>query len=726
MKRLKEALRTWNKEVFSIMDLGIDKTVQELNEVEDLIGNVDPSSLNSKDLVKKFWEQIHSKESLLRQKARSKWIQEGDSNSRFFHSSIKGRRRRNQIVMLKKGADWLEGVAAIKKEAKDHFSKHLSEEWSLRPFLQGLDFNSLSTDDNAMLLAPFDEVEVKDIIWSCDGNKSPGPDGFNIMFFKSRWSIVKKDVMNFLGEFHEKALLPKALTASFLTLIPKKDHPQDLFDYRPICLIGSLYKILSKILANRLKRVLGKLISKCQSAFLPQRQILDGVVVLNEVMDLAKRSKDSCMLFKVDFERAYDTVSWGFLERMMIKMGFSEGWLNWMRACIFQSSMSVLVNGSPTEDFIIGRGLRQGDPLSPFLFLIVAEGLAGMMKKAVSIGKFKGFKVNANLHFELLQFADDTIIMGEDSWENIWAIKSLLRGFELVSGLKINFEKSKLYGVNVDSCFLKAGAAFLSCNTAATPFKFLGIPVGANPRRRETWNPVLEAMTKRLNSWNSRNLSFGGRLTLINSVLASIPLYFFSFFKAPICVLKSIERIQRNFLWGGSLEEKKLCWVKWDQVCLPKEEGGLRVKNLELFNLALLCKWKWRLLHNDDAIWFDLLRHRYKSFPSFLLGDHETVSYANSSIWWRDVISSGRGVSDNWFKSNISCRVGNGHNTNFWNFRWYGNQAFCELFPDLYAKEVRKNVSVAELLGGAGSGLMWRWNWATPLDVNEEQQALNL
>ncbi|PNX58635.1 ribonuclease H, partial [Trifolium pratense] len=174
-------------------------------------------------------------------------------------------------------------------------------------------------------------------------------------------------------------------------------------------------------------------------------------------------------------------------------MGFSTAWMTWMRACIFESSMSILVNGSPTEDFKVGRGLRQGDPLSPFLFLIVAEGLSGMMNKAAAIGKFKGFKVNANLDFHLLQFADDTIIMGEGCWENLWTIKSLLRGFELVSGLKINFVKSKLYGVNVDNRLLEAGAVFLSCNTAAIPFKFLGLPVGANPRRKETWKPVIDA-----------------------------------------------------------------------------------------------------------------------------------------------------------------------------------------------------------------------------------------
>ncbi|CAJ2637160.1 unnamed protein product [Trifolium pratense] len=425
--------------------------------------------------------------------------------------------------------------------------------------------------------------------------------------------------MNFVEEFFVNAVLPKAITSSFLTLIPKKDHPESLSDYRPICLIGCLYKILSKLLANRLKRVLGKLISPCQSAFLPSRQILDGVVVLNEIIDLAKRRKDRCMFFKVDFEKAYDTINWNFLERMMIKMGFAEGWMKWIRACIFNSSMSVLVNGSATEDFKVCRGLRQGDPLSPFLFLIVAESLTGLIKRAVEIGKFQGYKVTDSLQFQILQFADDTILVGEDSWNNLWTIKSVLRGFELVSGLKINFIKSKLYGINVDESFLMAGASFLSCSSDIIPFKFLGIPVGANPRRRDTWRPVVDAMMKRLNTWSGRQLSYGGRITLINSVLASLPVYFFSFFKAPKCVINQLVRIQRNFLWGGGLEDKKLCWVKWDQVCRAKEQGGLGVKNLEFFNIALLTdrlsssreglvwKWEWRdVLTQEEEI--DLLK----------------------------------------------------------------------------------------------------------------------
>lgn len=724
LKKLKEALKVWNREVFGIIDLNIDQTVKDLNDLEEQLvnGDSDPTCLNSKDKVKQFWEQLHAKESLLLQKSRTTWIREGDSNTRFFHASIKGRRRRNQITMLKKGEVWVEGVEEIKSLVQEHFTQHFTEEWPNKPFLQSIAFNSLTAEDNEILLAAFTEEEVRDTVWSCDGNKSPGPDGFNLNFYKVCWSIVKSDVMAFLKEFHDNALLPKAMTASFLTLVPKKDHPQDLFDYRPICLIGSVYKILSKLLANRLNKVLGKLISSCQSAFLPNRQILDRVVVLNELIDLATRRKDECLLFKVDFERAYDTVSWLFLERMMIKMGFATGWLQWMRTCIFESSMSVLVNGSPTNDFKVGRGLRQGDPLSHFLFLIVAEGLAGMMKKAVEIGKFKGYHITDHTQFDILQFADDTILIGEGSWENLWTIKSLLRGFELVSGLKINFVKSKLIGLNIAETFLQAGSSFLSCLPDVVPFKFLGIPVGSNPRRSVTWKPVVDAMSKRLNSWRGRHLSYGGRLTLIDSVLASLPLYFFSFFKAPSCVLKQLVRIQRNFLWGGGLADKRLCWIKWDLICLPKDQGGLGVKNPSLFNKALLSKWNWRFLTDDEAVWADLLKFRYGHLPTHLLAANTTHTVVNSSLWWRDIIGLAKENNENRFMSNISCGVGDGKNIGFWKFKWFGDRPFSELFPDLFSNEADKDVLIAERLQGNDSDRVWSWNWRQQLSTSEQTQ----
>jgi hypothetical protein len=291
---------------------------------------------------------------------------------------------------------------------KNFCENNFQENWKNRPNLNGIHFQSLFDEENNFLTAPFSIEEVREAIWSSDGNKCPGPDGFNFNFFKTCWDIIKGDVMDFLTEFHHNAVLPKAIT-SFLTLVPKKDHPRVLSDYRPICLVSSLYKILSKVLADRLKKVLGKLIDKVQSAFLSKRQIFDGVLVINELVDLAKQRDDNCLLFKVDFERAYDTVSWKFLEYMMERMGFADTWMRWIRSCVCQSSMSVLVNGSPMADLSVGKGLRQGDPLSPFLFLIVAEGLTGLMRKAVDGGSFHGFKVNNNILFRRRQLGQPMV-----------------------------------------------------------------------------------------------------------------------------------------------------------------------------------------------------------------------------------------------------------------------------------------------------------------------------
>jgi hypothetical protein len=163
----------------------------------------------------------------------------------------------------------------------------------------------------------------------------------------------------------------------------------------------------------------------------------------------------------------------------------------------------------------------------------VAEGLPGMMKRAVDIDKFKGYQIKHSIQFKIL-----TILIGEGSWANLWTIKSLLRGFEMVSGLKINFVKRKLFGLNVEARLLEASSSFLSCLSDVVPSKFLGIPIGVNPRRCATWKLVGNAMTKRLNSWSSRQLSYGDRITLINSVLANLPLYFFFFLRLLLALYK--------------------------------------------------------------------------------------------------------------------------------------------------------------------------------------------
>lgn len=210
-------------------------------------------------------------------------------------------------------------------------------------------------------------------------------------------------------EFYERTKLPTSLISYFLALIPKIDNLQKLGDFRPISLLGCLYKILAKLLASRLRKVMDLIIGLYQSAFLAKRNILDGVIVINEAVDYARKSGKECFILKVDFEKAYDSVNWKFLDYMMGRFGLCNKWRSWIRKCIFNGNLSVLVNGSPTEEVQIQKGLKQGDPLTSFLFLLVAEGLNGLMRSAVSKKKFKGFQVGrGETELSILKYVDDT------------------------------------------------------------------------------------------------------------------------------------------------------------------------------------------------------------------------------------------------------------------------------------------------------------------------------
>jgi hypothetical protein len=199
--------------------------------------------------------------------------------------------------------------------------------------------------------------------------------------------------MRFTSEFHRNGKLAKGLNSTFIALIPKVESPQRLNEFRPISLVGSLYKIVAKLLANRLRLVIGSVISEAQTAFVRDRQILDGILIANEVVDEARKYKKELLLFKVDFEKAYDSVDWGYLDAVLGKMEFPPLWRKWMRECVCTAKASVLVNDSPTDEFPLERGLRQGDPLSPFLFLLAAEGLNVMMRAMVAGNQFAGYSV---------------------------------------------------------------------------------------------------------------------------------------------------------------------------------------------------------------------------------------------------------------------------------------------------------------------------------------------
>ncbi|GAU22961.1 hypothetical protein TSUD_247050 [Trifolium subterraneum] len=324
--------------------------------------------------------------------------------------SATSQRRGNVVSSIQVDGVTTEGVQPIRQAVFEHFASHFKESDVARPGVDNLQFKRLTLLEGGSLTKPFSLEEVKTAVWDCDSFKSPGPDGINFGFIKDFWSEMQADVMRFIADFHRNWKLTKGLNSTFIALIPKVDSPQCLNDFRPISLVGSLYKILAKVLANRLRLVIGSVISESQTSFVKDRQILDGILIANEAVDEARKTKKELLLFKVDFEKAYDSVDWSYLDAVMGRMSFPVLWRKWKKECICTASASVLVNGSPTEEFPLQRGLRQGDPLSPFLFLLAAEGLNILMQAMVDRQFFSGysFRTQNQISVSHLQFANDT------------------------------------------------------------------------------------------------------------------------------------------------------------------------------------------------------------------------------------------------------------------------------------------------------------------------------
>ncbi|KAL9675464.1 hypothetical protein QQ045_003666 [Rhodiola kirilowii] len=295
-------------------------------------------------------------------------------------------------------------------------------------------------------------------------------------FYKKYWHIVGEEVRGFIKELWENGRLSKGINKTFIALIPKLASPQQFDDFRPISLVNSINKILSKCLARRLSAVLPLLISPNQSAFIANRNILDGIMVTNELIHAMKTEKRQALVIKLDFRKAYDYVSWNYLEMIQRRMGFGCKWIGWMAECYSSARLAVLINGSPSKEFAMKRGLRQGDPLSPFLFLVAAEGLSRILDKAVEEGVINGIDwMNNGDKLTHLQFADDTVLFYRADAMEFQNLRAILIAFEGCSGLKINFDKSLCFGIGLKVEEVSEYAKVFRCPLGGFPMKYLGM-----------------------------------------------------------------------------------------------------------------------------------------------------------------------------------------------------------------------------------------------------------
>ncbi|KAL9674773.1 hypothetical protein QQ045_002972 [Rhodiola kirilowii] len=553
-----------------------------------------------------------------------------------------------------------------------------------------------------MLEREISAEEISITLKDCDGSKAPGPDGFNMKFFKKFWYQIKEEVVDFMDEFWRNG--------------------------RPISLVNSIYKLLAKCLAKRLSEVLPHLISQNQTAFIANRSILDGIMVTNELIHALKSEKGAALIIKLDFRRAYDSVSWEYLESIQKCMGFGFTWRKWMKECYSTVKLAVLVNGSPTKFFPLERGLRQGDPLSPFLFLLAAEGLSRIFNKASEAGKFEGVAwTETGERITHLQFADDTIIFCKAEWSEVQNLKRILQSLEGCSGLKINYSKSLCFGVGLEEEESQRFAEVLRCPVGKFSMNYLGIQVGGNPAKRAFWDPIIQRFKQKLGSWRSANLSMAGRVVLIKSALCSIPLYQASIYKMPSSVSQEMEKIQRSFLWGGSESRRKIHYVKWDTVKKPKRFGGLGILGLVEMNLALLAKWWWKLASGNGGLWRRMIIEKY-DFKRARVPANTTCRRSRLSNTWRNIFKSVQGVSEIAYalSEGMKLKVGRGDESLFWEDSWSGEESFRVNYPRMFQLAVNKEAKVEEM--GQWVDGVWQWQviLRRPLYQWEEEIRLEL
>ncbi|GJR89610.1 uncharacterized protein Tco_0213621 [Tanacetum coccineum] len=647
MKLLKKPLRKLLKDQGNLHNRVSNLRV-ELDEVQKAL-DLDPfnATLREEEAVylKAFNEATLDEERFLQQKAKVEWLHVGDSNSAYFHKVVKGRTSRSRIEVITDTNDVVYEGEQVPNVFVAHYNQFLGTVGeTVELDIPGLFTKILNPSKAEYMIRDVTDAEVKAAMFSIGDNKSPGLDGYTSKFFKEAWECIGGDVCKAVQEFFTNGKLLKELNHTVLALLPKVKTPSKINDYRPISCCNVLYKCISKVLTNRIKEGLNDLVSDNQSAFVPGRRIADNILITQELMHNYHRDRGPprCA-FKVDIQKAYDTVDWDFLRKILIGFGFHVTMVNWIMECVTSTSFSLSIYGVLHGYFKGRRGLRQGDPMSPYLFSLVMEILTLILQLRVTIDE-------------------------EGMWNQLKFIMDALDEFKNLSGLVPSIPKSKAYFCNVLTHVKLSILNVMPFLEGKLPVKYLGVPLISSRLVYKDCKILVERVQNRVGDWKNKVLSFAGRLQLVQSVLSSMHVYWASVFLLPKRITDDIEQAMRGFLWCQGEMKKGRAKVAWNVVCLPKNEGGLGVKNLESFNIALMTTDIWNIITRKDSMWVRWI-YAYK-----LKGRNfwDVPPRAGMSWGWRKILQ----IRDR-VRPYIWYSLGNGRSTSAWYDMWCNQSPLC-------------------------------------------------
>lgn len=427
-----------------------------------------------------------------------------------------------------------------------------------------------------------------------------------------------------------------------------------------------IYKVITKVLSNCIKSFLPHIISQNQTSFVAGRNATDNSIILQEIvhsMGIMKGRK-RFMVIKLDLAKEYDKMEWSFVKDCLEMLRFPTHIVDLIYACLSSVSMSINWQGRPSERFFPSRGLRQGDPMSPLLFMIALERLSHCIKDAVTDGTWSPIKFGRGRpSISHLFFADNIVLVSEATLENAQKIMNLLECFAASSGQTVNKQKScVMFSANTPNSMAAAISATLGIAETSHLGHYLGIPVISGRKGKADFSFLVDKIRSKLAAWKASSLSQAGCISLAHNCVMSIPSYVMQCSKIPASICDEIERLCRDFIWGSTPEARKNHLISWETICSPKEMGGLGFRSLRLENAAYLMKLQWEVMIKREALWVQVLRFKYGC--GNLLVPNMKCGTRVSHLW--------RGIYNNWHlvENGVSWIINDGQTVKFWQDSW--------------------------------------------------------
>lgn len=470
------------------------------------------------------------------------------------------------------------------------------------------------------------------------------------------------DVIAAVNEFFLNGRLLKDLNNTTIALIPKLPRACKLGDFRPISCCNLIYKIISKIISNRLKGVLQDSISPSQSAFLKGRSLGENVLLSSELIrDYGKASCEKSSMLKVDIKKAFDTVSWDFVLKLLEAQNFPPIFRRWVSECISSPRFSVAINGELAGFFRGKKGLRQGDPLSPYLFLFVMEVLSNLLVIAANAGRIRLHPRCSDPKITHLLFADDLLIFSNGSRWSINGICSVMDKFKRMSGLSINPDKSHIFFGGYAGISAQVIADISGFSIGTFPTRYLGFPLNPSRITMATLQPFIDKIIGKLHSWTVKFLSFAGKIRLVASEIYGMVNFWSQVFVLPKAFYAKIDSLCAAFLWKNKTTTAAGSRVAWRDVCRPKAEGGVGIRLLEDFQLVFRLKLVWNLFSNSGSLWVAWLKKNVFGRKGFwLMQDSSRLSpTVRSMVQLKPMLNDF-----------LRCQVRDGASCSFWYDTW--------------------------------------------------------